>query len=122
MADSYATETEVQQILDSSPDLEDLTPFLNAAHTIVAAKCTGIDYSENELSQIEAWLAAHLHCAKDPQISKEKTGNAETTYDGKTGTGLESTRYGQNVKLLDYKGALADLDKQKGRIDIGVLF
>lgn len=108
------TENAVNAILDTSLELEDLTPFIETANIIVSARCSDSEYSDEELTEIERWLAAHLVCVKDPQIAKEKVGEGDWTYDGKTGMGLDSTRYGQQVRMIDYKGTLAEIDKPQG--------
>jgi len=113
-----ATEAEVLELLDTALEEEDITTFLDAANMIVSGKCLGVGYEDGELKLIEQWLAAHLVCAKDPQLAKEKVGEANWTYDGKTGTGLDSTRYGQQVKLLDYNLTLAELDHSKGPAEL----
>lgn len=118
----YSSEAEVIALLDMDLELEDVTPFLTAAHMLVDAKCAPAGYTDLQLATIEAWLAAHLACTKDPQISKEKTGGSDTTYDGKTEMGLSGTRYGQQVKLLDFKKVLAELENSKGFVEIEVLF
>ena len=113
-----ATEAEVLAILDTTLEEEDVTPFLDAANMIVSGKSTGVEYSAADLKLIETWLAAHLACTKDPQIAKEKIGEGNWTYDGKTGMGLKSTRYGQQVSMLDYKSTLAELDGSKGPAEV----
>ena len=109
-----ATEVEVLEILDTALEAEDITPFLSAANASVSGRCGGVGSSADDLKLIETWLAAHLVCTKDPQIAEEKTGESRWKYDGKTALGLDSTRYGQQVKLLDYKSRLAVLDSSKG--------
>jgi hypothetical protein len=54
----------------------------------------------------------------DPQLAKEKAGEGSWEFDGKTGMGLDSTRYGQQVRMIDYKGALAEIDKPQGDAEI----
>jgi hypothetical protein len=85
---------------------------------IVSGRCTGVSYGVDELELIERWLAAHLVCVRDPQLSREKIAEGDFTYDGKTGMGLSSTRYGQQVKILDYKATLAELDGIKGSAEV----
>ena len=116
-----ATEAEVLELLDTTLEEEDITPFLDAANMVVSGKCTGVEYGDSELKLIEVWLAAHFASVRDPQISKEKVGEANWTYDGKTGMGLNLTRYGQQVKILDYKSTLAELDGTKGTAELKTL-
>ena len=120
--DNRATETEVLAILDTTLEAEDITPFLDFANMVVTRKLVGVGYSDSNLRLIETWLAAHLVCTKDPQIAKERTGrDTDTTYDGKTGMGLDLTRYGQQVKVLEDLKILAGLDSSKGTAELKTL-
>jgi hypothetical protein len=116
-----ATESEVLALLDTDLEAEDITPFLNAANGVVSDECLGVEYSDEKLRDIEMWLAAHFVCARDPQIAEEKIGDATWKFDGKTDLGLDSTRYGQRLKIIDSKKTLAGLDTAKGAVEIQVL-
>ncbi|HDS00521.1 MAG TPA: DUF4054 domain-containing protein [candidate division Zixibacteria bacterium] len=106
-------ENEVLEIMDTALTQAQITPFLQAANLVVTDKLTG-EYRTDLLAEIERWLAAHLAAMLDPQTSREKLGDADATYEGKTGMGLDFTRYGQQVKVLEYKGILAELGQSKG--------
>lgn len=107
---SRATEIEVKAIMDTALTEEQITPFLRSATLDIDRLPTDHGYSEGRLREIEAWLAAHNASARDPQITEEKTGQTTTKYGGTLGTGLDSTRFGQVVKRLDYKGYLSQGD------------
>lgn len=109
------TEEAVKDVIDTSLTNEEITPFLQAANRLVTDKLTGLGYSSEMLQEIETWLTAHFVAIRDPQILKEKIGENDVTYTGKSGFGLDATTYGQQVQLLDHKGVLASLSKQKGQ-------
>jgi len=113
-----ATEAEVLELLDTALEEENITPFLDTANMVVSRKLLGVGYSDTNLKVIETWLAAHFVSVRDPQISKEKVGEGDWTYDGKTAMGLDLTRYGQQVKILEDIGILADLDNSKGPAEV----
>jgi len=46
----------------------------------------------------------------------EQVGDAKVEYIGKFGMGLDSTPYGQTLKMLDTSGELAAADKKKASI------
>jgi hypothetical protein len=117
-----ATEQAVLALMDTTLTAEQITPFLESANVVVTGKCTDASYSAEVLELIERWLAAHLaSSAKSRQISGKKVGEASWEYAGKTGTVLDSTSYGQQVKLLDYKGTLADLSNIKGVAELKII-
>ena len=108
-----ATEAMVKEIIDTDLTNEQITPFLIAANTMVADLLLNENYSVTTLQEIERWLAAHFVAVRDPQVTSEKIGDAQAVYEGKTGKGLESTRYGQQVMTLEHHGLLAQLASGK---------
>lgn len=117
MAERVA-EIEVKEIIDTTLTDEDISPFISAANALVNATLLGESYSGALLKVIELWLSAHFVAIRDPQIAKEKLGEAEATYEGKTGTGLMHTRYGQQAILLDVNGVLAAIATSKGPAEV----
>ncbi len=91
-----------------------LTPFINAANTIVTRCCTDLDedYTDDELQQIETWLSAHFYTNRDMRASEERAGTVSARYQSKVDLGFKTSHYGQHAMLLDYHGGLAELDKQ----------
>lgn len=108
-----ATEAMVKEIINTDLTDEQVTPFLAAANTMVTDLLLGENYSTATLQEIERWLAAHFVAVRDPQVTQEKTDDAQATYEGKTGMGLNSTRYGQQAMLLDHHGILARVASSK---------
>lgn len=91
-----------------------LTPFIAAANTIVTQCCTDltVDYSVDDLQQIETWLAAHFYTVRDMRAEREKAGTVEAKYQSKVDLGFKTSHYGQMAMRLDYRGGLANLDEQ----------
>jgi len=108
-----ATEREVKQIIDTTLTEDEVAPFLRAANLIVSGLCVDHGYSADLLAEIERWLAAHLVAIRDQKTISETVGDASVTFQGTTGEGLGFTSYGQQVKLLDYMGLIAEASEAK---------
>lgn len=89
-----------------------LTPFIDAANLLVTNVCTNSGYTEATLEMIERYLSAHFYLLRDPQIRSSQImgGTGEAYEQISTDLGLSVTKYGQQAKVLDYKGNLAVLD------------
>lgn len=113
------TATEVKEIISTSLSDSIVETFIDAANTVVS-EIIGSDttLSTTQKKEIERWLSAHLlACAREQQPQSEKDGDASITYQGKTGMGLDSTYYGQTVKIIDTTGKLArSIGKKKVNI------
>lgn len=115
---------EVRAIIPQSPSLagNDLTPFIDSASGLVdevEARDTSATLSEDRLRLIELWLAAHFYAIFDKQLESEGASNAVGRYMGKTAMYLDSTLWGQQAKLLDTTGALAQIDAAVQKPDPG---
>lgn len=106
---------EVLDIMDTVLTVTQIHPFILAANAIVTEKLgSNTDITDEHKKEIERWLAAHFASAgKDVGAMEEEVGDARIKFFGKDGTGLELTRYGQMVKLLDTTGILGNLGKRK---------
>lgn len=100
--------------------ITDFTPYITPANLLtnkVAAGC-GSGLSEEVLTEIETYLAAHFASISDPSsaLVKEKFENAENTYQvGTLGAGVLGTMYGQTANLLSC-GCLSQLDKMPSQV------
>ena len=104
-------DAEVKEIIET--DLSDTTPFITAANLVVTDRLGGSGLSDGQLKEIERWFAAHLVAIRDPISVSSKTGDATETFArGQLGKGLDSTPYGQTVKVLDVTGKMASLGKK----------
>jgi len=92
----------------NSPSLQ---PFIDTANVIVSRVATcatakGKTLSSTELELIERWLAAHGYAMVDQPYQSKTTQQASATFQGRTGMGLEATKYGQQALSVDYSGCL----------------
>lgn len=106
--------------------LPDLSPFIATASAVVArvsacATRKAATLSADELSMMEAWLAAHFYKQSDQAVTSESTEGASASYQGQTGMGLEGTKYGQTALSLDFTGCLAAVAKGGRRVGISWL-
>ena len=105
MANQRVVDADVKQILDTSLDTQ---PFIVAANLTVTERLAG-EYTDARLQQIELYLSAHLAALRDPRLTELTVDGTTARYEhgSQAGVGLLSTRYGQTVQQLDYKGILA---------------
>lgn len=107
--------TEVKAIFDTSITAEDLeTGFIADANAFVTAHLSGAGLSDDLLARIEKYVAAHFASAYDQRISQGQAGMTINTYQGKWGSGLQGTDYGQRAIDLDTSGTLRQLANEKG--------
>ena len=103
---------EVKAIITTSLTDDQVDVFIDVASQLVTDNVT-CGLGEAALREIERWLAAHLIAMTRSRMAKtEKIGEASITYNGVFGSGLDSTPYGQTVKMLDTCGSLANLGKK----------
>jgi hypothetical protein len=108
------TSQEVKEIIETS--ITDVTVFITSANLIVTDYLAGEGYSTEKLKEIERWLSAHFVCAMDMRVQSESVNGASASYQGSTGMGLDSTSYGQRVKMLDSSGVLSSLGRRKAQL------
>jgi len=113
----------VEEIFDN-PSSVALTPFITAASLIVddlAGGC-GSSLGVPHLVEIERWLSAHLASIHSDSRGEEevKIGDASIKFEGDSsgGLGLDFTRYGSQVKILDTSGCLASLGKPRAKFSV----
>lgn len=103
----------VKSIIDFDPSIDDITPFINTANSLVTEQCALITtYDDVRLELIERWLSAHFIAVRDPRYVAENIGAAGGSYQqGQIGANLAATTYGQQVLLLDSAGGLARISE-----------
>lgn len=96
----------------------DLNPFIEAASVMVdrvvmdaAQKSATLTSGEQEM--IERWLSAHLYACSDQTYASRNTAGASGSFQGQTGQGLQSTKYGQTAMRLDWSNCLRNQDEQQ---------
>jgi hypothetical protein len=110
------SDDDVRGILNSDLDIS-MAAFLQTANVMV----TYVDscdtrnlLSDDQLKQIEIWLAAHFYSVRDQLYSSNKTADAEADFQtGVKGEGsYDTTDYGRQAMALDITGCLANLNDQ----------
>lgn len=108
------TQAEVRAIAEFEDSLT-LTPFINLANRFTDSVCTDSSLTEAQLKDIELYLSAHFASLREQRIASEKAGPVSASYQYKVGYRLDATMFGQQAILLDTSGALAELNRKKGR-------
>lgn len=98
----------VKEIIDTTLTADEIHPFIQAA-TLIVDQLTELSYTEDLQREIERWLSAHFVAIRDARTTSVGFGDATASFEGKTGMGLEHTRYGQQAMILDFKGRLAQI-------------
>lgn len=110
------TATEVKQIMDNCI-LTDavIGVFIGAANEVVNTVFSSTDVTEYK--EIERWFTAHMIASTlQRTTSEEKIGDASVKYAGKWEKNLDSTPYGQMLKVLDTSGKMGNIGKQAASI------
>lgn len=111
------SEAEVESIMEDLDSSDDISAFITAANLVVTEKLGSSGLSSSLLKEIERWLSAHFVTCMKRIPTKIKVGETENSYDWVNGEGLNASRYGQTVKMLDTTGTMsAELGKP------GILF
>lgn len=104
------TSTAVEAILEESPSLT-LTTFINTANRMVTKHCSEVtDYTDDDLEEIERYLAAHFYHIAKTRSDNERAGRVSEGKRSKIDIGLKLTHYGQMAMVLDWAGGLAALN------------
>jgi len=97
-----------------------ITANITAASVLVDKIASGCASSltEDELTQVEIYLSAHLVTVSDPgsSVSEEKFENSSRKFNTATaGKGVLGSPFGQTANMLS-GGCLAELDKRKPQV------
>jgi hypothetical protein len=113
------TDTEVKKII-SLNTVTDTTPFIDTANLLVTKHLGNSGLSDDELTQIEKYLTAHLLTLHNDerQLKTQKLGDATDTYAGNFGKGLEFSQFGQMVLMLDSTGTMQGLGGKKVSLSV----
>ena len=101
---------------DVVEDVDSFTPFIETANLMITEELGSSGLSADRLKKIELYLAAHLACITLERggLMKRKVGESEDTYQtpGFNTLGLVTTRFGQQVVILDTTGKMAALSQK----------
>ena len=103
-------DTDVTPLIETTIDT---APFIQMATTLVDQYLVPKNLTDPILFELERLLAAHFLCLRDPRETEVEIGTQEARvkFEGKFGLGLDFTRYGQQAKVLDPTGILAEMNK-----------
>ena len=106
---------EVKAIMEDYVEAEKLTPFIRTANNLVNNMlATTSEYSDERLTEIELWLAAHFASSTIYRLPYRREAlDTAVAYKMSSASGLSSTPYGATALQLDVKGVLKDLDKNR---------
>ena len=104
------TADDVREIIDTSLGDAGLTACITAANSLIGTKSEMLASLTDEiLTQIELWLAAHYVSVADPRVTEESTRETRLRYEQPAaGKGLAGSPYGQTAIALDPTLTLAD--------------
>lgn len=102
------TDEQLRAVVGAAAD-EVVTFYIDDANLLVNETLVGHGLSEDRLTVIEKYLAAHLYVLTVERggLTKDKVGESEQGYVDFTGKGIASTRFGSLAISLDTSGQLA---------------
>jgi hypothetical protein len=109
------TAEQVLAIIDTDADVD---AAIETANLVVTEELGDAGLSDDRLTAIEKYLAAHLITVTDPREAQVGLGASSFRFDGQTGMNLDGSRFGQTVKFLDSSGILAGLGKQRATLEL----
>ena len=112
------TEAEVREIIDIDVAFTNVDSFIAAANRVVEDNLAGLvdnagnqRISDETLKEIERWLSAHFQAVQDKRFTRERAGENDVSYEGKTQYYFKFTGYGQMAVMLDPTGTLMNLEE-----------
>ena len=116
------TVAQVKNIIDVDLDDIVIVDHIEVANDLVTEELTSGGLGATRLKHIELYLSAHLLGLRDQDegqmVAQWVSSGAKIEYGGTFGLGLDQTRYGQQVKILDTTGTLASLGKLKTSFNV----
>lgn len=85
----------------------DLTEMIDAALMLIVGLAQPAEYSQFEMEKLHTYLSAHFYEVDNQRMFEEEIGRAREKPETKVDLGLQLTRPGQQVLVLDYKKAFA---------------
>ena len=113
---------DVKEIFETDLTDAQVNAFINTAHLLVEEELGNQGLSEGRLTEIEKYLSAHFAALRDQRLESETTGEHSWRAQGKTDMGLDATIYGQQARILDTSGTLANASIPKQLASIEVLY
>jgi hypothetical protein len=111
--------SDVKEIMDNCTTEDTVVEtFIDAGELVITQILGNVtSLSTDQLKEIERWFVAHMIASTVFRTTaSEKVGDAEVRYTGQWGKNLDSTPYGQMVKILDTTGKMSNLGKMSATI------
>jgi hypothetical protein len=102
--DPDAVRSRVESIVEIDEDV-DISEYIDSALMLVVGLAQPAEYSQVEMERLHAWLAAHFYEVNYQRSFEKEIGRARDKPETKVDLGLNLTRPGQQVLVLDYKKA-----------------
>lgn len=96
---------DVAELVNTNISPEIIEKYIKTANIVIAETMTSASYSEDLLTEMELYLAAHFLALRSPELRIQA--QEGTTYMAKAGVGLQATIWGQQVVVLDKDGLLS---------------
>lgn len=93
----------------------DLGTFVTQGHLLVESHLNGAGVSEELLTQIELYCAAHFAMATNSDLQAKKTGDASESY-ARSAPKIGTSKYLAQAILLDPTGRIARAQDKQGVI------
>lgn len=116
-------DSQVREIIQCD-DLTSLWVFIQSASVLVDELLADKGLSDDRLTEIERWLAAHFVAMRNDssRVTEVQVGESRERYGeyqrGVLAEGLKMTRYGQQAMVLDTTGTLSSLYRLKARFTV----
>ena len=116
------TDTDVRELVDTSDDV-DIDWAVEAAEDMVDAHLISVGHTDNILSRITLFIAAHFVALAVERggLVREGVGGANASYANIYGEGFRATRWGQQALALDSSGTLSNVTQIRPRAEFKVV-
>ena len=112
----------LKKIFETDLDDDTLQLFIDDANALVNERLAGKGISEELLTRIERYVAAHMASTRDPRALDEEVGDAKTRIEGRVrafdAVGLYGTFYGQQAISLDPTGELSRVGRRTATLNV----
>lgn len=106
------TASEVKELVDTELSDSVVDSWIDVANELTTDIQNAGNVSSSRLDNIEKLLAGHFLRTQDKDVASESVKDARFDFTGSFGKYLEQTRYGQQAKVLDPTGTLAQSEGQ----------
>jgi hypothetical protein len=94
----------------------DLSEVIDAALMLIVGLAEPAGYTQFEMSKLHIYLSAHLYEVDYQRKFEQEIGKSREKPETKVDLGLNLTRPGQQVLVLDYKRAFAPIDPENAAL------